>query len=211
MGLPWSRRQIARHGNIQKSSRLTCVFGLIIRTTAQRRNNGYESNPSGQGDRRGNPCSPPPLRRDRGEEPGEVSKSKLPEMVQRAAANMWGILCLSEQIASPDNLTMWAHYARAHSGFAIQFDTKHEFFKNRFIRRVDYSKERPVFTREKSSLETIQTVLVKSEEWRPEAEWRMFRSLVELESRELPDGKGHFAPLPSKCISAVFACRSFRS
>jgi hypothetical protein len=125
-------------------------------------------------------------------------------MVQRAAANMWGILCLSEQIASPDNLTMWAHYARAHSGFAIQFDTKHEFFKNRFIRRVDYSKERPVFTREKSSLETIQTVLVKSEEWRPEAEWQMFRSLVELESRELPDGKGHFGPLPSKCISAVF-------
>jgi hypothetical protein len=137
---------------------------------------------------------------------------QLPEMVQRAASNMWGILCLSEQIAAPDNLTMWAHYAQAHLGFAIQFDTKHQFFKDRFIRRVDYSNERPIFTRDKNSLETIQTVLVKSEEWRPESEWRMFRSLVELESRELPDGKGHFAPLPSKCISAVYlGCRMLAS
>src|SRR4051812_34671087 len=37
----------------------------------------------------------------------------------------FGLICLSARF---DDMLMWAHYTRGHSGFVIGFDTSHPFF-----------------------------------------------------------------------------------
>jgi hypothetical protein len=127
---------------------------------------------------------------------------KLPKLYQKEASSTFGVLCLSEHTHGPDNLLMWAHYAQSHTGLVFEFDTGGAFFRRFFIRPVEYGNERPVFRRDGDSREIF---LAKSEEWRYEAEWRLFRSLNELKKRKLDNGQdGYFAELPAKHISAVF-------
>jgi len=88
------------------------------------------------------------------------------------------ILSLSEE---PDNLLMWAHYAAAHTGFVVGFDTAIDSFVNRadgrsrHLSKVRYSTHRP-------SAESVFDVqeqevrLTKSVEWMHEKEWRMFEA-----------------------------------
>lgn len=59
-----------------------------------------------------------------------------------------GVLALTEKA---DNLLMWAHYAKNHKGFAIEFDREHNYFHQqltpadelRYIRKVRYTEQRP--------------------------------------------------------------------
>jgi hypothetical protein len=69
-----------------------------------------------------------------------------------------GVLCLSKV---PDNLLMWAHYSRSHTGLVVGLEADHEFFRQMVkfrplpslervlevpgfgtLREVKYSKER---------------------------------------------------------------------
>src|SRR5207249_4525613 len=51
----------------------------------------------------------------------------------------FGLLCLSE-IA--DDILMWSHYTRSHSGLVIGLKTSHEFFLNPPLLDVVYNRER---------------------------------------------------------------------
>lgn len=85
-----------------------------------------------------------------------------------------GILSLSE---THTNLVMWAHYADNHQGVVLELDESHQFFhpdtKNSDflhpIKKVKYVQERPVIT----SDEWEKTLLIKSEDWAYEREYRM--------------------------------------
>lgn len=92
-----------------------------------------------------------------------------------------GVLSLTEK---PDNLLMWAHYARNHRGFAIEFDREHKFFYQqlgpadelRYIRKVQYLDQRPNI-RISTFEDATDIFLTKSKDWEYEQEWRIMRPL----------------------------------
>ena len=89
---------------------------------------------------------------------------------------MIGVLSLTEKNS---NLLMWAHYARSHTGFCIGFDDNNPFFNQKrsdrdefyHLRKVEYAKDRP--TKRVMELTGVELLLVKSEDWFYEQEWRM--------------------------------------
>lgn len=89
---------------------------------------------------------------------------------------MFGVLSLTEKNS---NLLMWAHYARSHTGFCVGFDNNNLFFNQKrsdrdefyHLRKVEYAKDRP--TKRVMELTGVELLLVKSEDWFYEQEWRM--------------------------------------
>ena len=84
-----------------------------------------------------------------------------PELEQRKASldkyaqtfpdhlnKMIGVLCLCEE---RDSLLMWAHYARSHTGFVVEYRTDNPFFQAKrgdddeffHLRQVIYKPDRP--------------------------------------------------------------------
>jgi hypothetical protein len=133
-----------------------------------------------------------------------------------------GILCLSE---NNNNLLMWSHYAAAHTGFVIGFDSSHIFFDQRIseddiirkIKPVSYSKKRPSFlgfTGKPKVSEIFNFASVafftKSDVWSYEQEWRMVHTQNSAtEKVGEPALEIFFFDLPSKCISSVIlGCRT---
>lgn len=123
-----------------------------------------------------------------------------------------GMLCLSE---TPDNLLMWAHYSASHTGFVLEFDTTHPFFNQRksdkdelrHLRKVEYSRLRPVITPDSAS--GVSMFLTKSEHWSYEQEWRMFLPLEEASTViNSADKQFHLFDFPLESIKSVFlGCR----
>ena len=75
-------------------------------------------------------------------------QSLLQDGFQAIYSDRYGILSLSQRQKS---LLMWSHYAQAHSGFLLAFDSKHEFFQSActseesdsYFGTVEYSSKRP--------------------------------------------------------------------
>jgi len=88
------------------------------------------------------------------------------------------IFSLSEE---GENLLMWAHYAAAHSGFAIGFDSSKPSFSSRAdgtsrrLEQVNYSYLRPR-AKTPDEIREQDLLLTKSLHWQHEKEWRMFES-----------------------------------
>lgn len=105
----------------------------------------------------------------------------------------WGILCLTRR---PDNLVMWTHYAEAHRGFLLEFESDNPFFNNRYVWHLDwtwfeemplecpgfgnlrdvcYSDERPHSVNPEEI--PLDSFFVKSTDWAYEQEVRMIMPL----------------------------------
>ncbi len=137
----------------------------------------------------------------------------------------WGVYCLCEK---PDNLLMWSHYADAHRGICLQFDTK-KFLseierklyieKNLFfgIEKIFYETRRPSLNNfgigtvcdvrkfHKSILST------KFIDWKYEKEWRII--LTPPESYNEPDKRPiifKFAPCIVSGVMFGFKMDQFR-
>ncbi|WP_350431810.1 DUF2971 domain-containing protein [Shewanella sp. H8] len=93
-----------------------------------------------------------------------------------------GVLSLAE---NNSNLLMWSHYARSHKGFCVGFDKKSDFFNRTrsikdefyYLRKVEYRKDRPISRL--TQLSSVELLLIKSEEWQYEQEWRMCAALTD--------------------------------
>lgn len=102
-----------------------------------------------------------------GKEAARVFNEKSNELI--------GVLCLTEK---KDNLLMWSHYADSHKGFCVKFDASDSFFDSRrgpkdefyHLREVKYLPERPDNTL--SNMSGIDLLLLKSDVWAYENEWR---------------------------------------
>jgi len=86
-----------------------------------------------------------------------------------------GICCFTE---IRDNILMWAHYAKQHTGFCLEFDVNNEFF--RLVMRaikVEYEVTLPIIN--VLQLDTYprgelgEKLLIKANDWRYEKEWRI--------------------------------------
>ena len=134
---------------------------------------------------------------------------RLPEERKKVYrwCNIVGILSLSE---TPDNLLMWAHYAVGHTGFVLEFDGCHDFFKtdNPLLgftkpKCVHYTSERPRTTIEEVS--ESELFLTKGSHWEYEREWRYLKYLNDANER-FTDANNldvNLFRLPPKCIVGV--------
>jgi hypothetical protein len=111
-----------------------------------------------------------------------------------------GICCFTE---IRDNILMWAHYAKQHTGFCLEFDVNNEFFRpiTRSI-KVEYEVILPLVN--VLQLDTYpegelgKKLLIKANDWRYEKEWRIV-------AEEKGPGIQNF---PEDALSGViFGCR----
>lgn len=97
--------------------------------------------------------------------------------------------------ASREDVLMWSHYAAAHTGICIEFDTTVEGSPFRDCKKVEY---RPEFNVIEDTLEGVveRAVLVKAKQWEYEEEWRLIRPGEE------------FVEFPVECVTGVtLGCR----
>ena len=110
----------------------------------------------------------------------EGTKSKLSinpaeQTIGQTIDQRYGISCFSEQ---PANLLLWAHYADAHAGLVIGFDTTHpEFSKLGRVFPIEYRATRPTLKPSTSRATALASLNVKSRDWRYEKEWRLITEL----------------------------------
>lgn len=107
------------------------------------------------------------------------------------------LVCFSEKL---DDLLMWGHYGRGHTGFVVEFDPKHQTFATEEFGQVHYPEtdERPrVEDRDQSKEELWKMVFRKSPEWAYEKEWRLVKLASSLDDNQ-------FVKLPTQLIVAVY-------
>jgi len=98
---------------------------------------------------------------------------------------------------------MWAHYARSHEGFVLEFDSEeHDFEQLGELREVTYQPDRPILDPTKPP--TIEPFLRKSPEWKYEQEFRIMRRLEMCERRSVKGADCFFVHLPRRCVKAVY-------
>ena len=144
-------------------------------------------------------------------------------------SNSVGVLSLSEVM---DDILLWSHYSRNHTGFVVGFDTADPFFavddsNGSILRQVEYSSVRPtddtdlspyrrgpVFyfepMNERSSLHK-EWLYHKSAHWAYEREWRFVKWLM-LDDDEEGVDKLHLFPFPASAIACVvLGCRAWNT
>jgi hypothetical protein len=145
------------------------------------------------------------------------------KMALDAINKEFGVFCLAEK---PDNLLMWAHYSASHTGLALEFDEKHQFFDRRtrpeeigrHLKKVQYTRNRPQMIMFDPKIEgnafrhawAKNIFFSKSEHWAYEEEWRIVDYLRECPRvlRSEPHDIYLF-PVPMGCLTGIiFGCKA---
>ena len=148
---------------------------------------------------------------------GPVEKRAAKKRDSRAheQARLYGVLSLTEK---KDSILMWAHYAAAHTGFVIGFNTGRGLLAEaeRKLQKVLYHPERPSSTRGLPGQpwrgpDTIH--VIKNSDWQHEREWRWIETCSPYDYAEVvaaPNGELLFLRrIPSDSIrEVVLGCRS---
>ncbi|HEY4788136.1 MAG TPA: DUF2971 domain-containing protein [Bacteroidales bacterium] len=119
------------------------------------------------------------------------------------------ISCFSE---IRDNILMWGHYSRKHTGIVIAFDTAMDYWRNDLI-KVNYNDERieapnyafnsnnNLVAKDKWQIDLLST---KSSCWSYELEWRYIKFKEDCKE----DEKGYYKLVPNECIKEIIlGCR----
>jgi hypothetical protein len=133
------------------------------------------------------------------------------DFIKMASAE-FGVICLSE---TSEDLLMWSHYTRSHTGLVIGFNTANPFFETPRLHEVEYREERSLIdpgldpkTR-RFQEETVVVVRRKSSHWAYEHEWRQLHFLRLC--RAEPNGNNRsnfFADITPQALSLVIlGCR----
>ena len=91
----------------------------------------------------------------------------------RDEVNVCGLLCFSEE---SDNLLLWAHYAKFHTGICLRFvvDIEHDFYQDLY--NVRYSENVPLVDLLDGDGEAhLEVFKTKAAIWSYEKEWRIIR------------------------------------
>ncbi|HUA68056.1 MAG TPA: DUF2971 domain-containing protein [Candidatus Saccharimonadales bacterium] len=100
--------------------------------------------------------------------------SRLLEEVKQRIIGSKGILSLSQH---PDNILMWSHYSKAHSGFVLGFDILGDIPFFTAPLNIRYQKDYPAFQYLKEPDKIVSHgVITKSELWRYEGEIRIIKN-----------------------------------
>jgi hypothetical protein len=126
----------------------------------------------------------------------------------------FGLICLSEV---PDDILMWSHYTKGHTGFLIGFDTANQLFAQPPLHRVEYTRERVLMghysdPRDPPISEIVKALVkTKSHDWSYEKEWRQMHFLAQCLSQSdsaEPDRPLYYKALsPSAVCEVITGCR----
>lgn len=102
----------------------------------------------------------------------------LNEAMKKSRENLrkeCGICCFSEK---RDNILMWAHYAKQHTGFCLEFDIDNDFFRPITCAiKVEYDTIWPELNIMRLDSypegEVGKKLLIKANDWEYEQEWRI--------------------------------------
>jgi len=108
------------------------------------------------------------------------------------------------------NILLWSHYAESHSGFAVAFDSEHDFFKKNGIgtrkgfQDVKYENKRARFDFLKMGIEP-DIFYIKSPDWEYEQEIRMIRDHKEADKvdRDRQGNPVYLFKVPSQAVKQV--------
>jgi hypothetical protein len=108
-----------------------------------------------------------------------------------------GVFCMTEK---KDNILMWSHYAKWHTGFCLEFETDDLFFSQ--VHPVEYTSTLPCVNLpdawDTSVGSHTEGLLTKAKEWEYEREWRII---------DLKNGVGvHLFP-PAILHGVILGCR----
>jgi len=101
-------------------------------------------------------------------------KKVLEESIEQLRKKL-GICCFSEK---RDNILMWTHYSKQHTGFCLEFDIDNDFFRpiTRAI-EVEYDAIWPELNLMRLGSypkgEVSKKFLIKANDWEYEQEWRI--------------------------------------
>ena len=124
-----------------------------------------------------------------------------------ALSGRYGVICFSSQ---PSLLLMWAHYAAAHTGFVLEFDTTNPIFKSHLFFKVEYLQARAEYdTSSPPNRSTILDLAIrKSPEWEYEQEYRLIVDLRQTTRRPAKGKTLHLLPVfPGLFKSVTFGLR----
>ncbi|MCL1066700.1 DUF2971 domain-containing protein [Shewanella olleyana] len=115
----------------------------------------------------------------------DKAKEHASTVLTEKSNELIGVLSLTEK---EDNLLMWSHYAESHSGYCIGFNSNHSFFKRKrsekdefyHLRKVKYLPHRP--SKMMVDMNGTDMLLLKSEVWEYEQEWRMCAVLPDADT-----------------------------
>jgi Protein of unknown function (DUF2971) len=116
----------------------------------------------------------------------------FPDRIQREFGKGFGVVCFIGNSKGLDRQLMWAHYAKNHRGFAVEFDPNHKLFQTNdgssSFRKITYLSERKQMIR----MDVQSTAFEKSLEWKHEEEFRLIMAVDRLEAgeRELKSENG---------------------
>jgi hypothetical protein len=115
------------------------------------------------------------------------------------------MICFSENL---DDLLMWGHYGKGHTGFMIQFNPVHRMFDDEEFAKVDYpdSDERGIIANHDQTTDELWKIpFKKSRQWDYEKEWRFVKLAISLTPGVRDDGEPkHFMELPADSVLAVY-------
>jgi hypothetical protein len=126
----------------------------------------------------------------------------------------FGLICLSEV---PEDILMWSHYTKGHTGLLIGFDTANQFFAESPLQQVEYKRERVLIghyidPRDPPISEIVKALIkTKSHDWSYEKEWRQMHFLARCLSQPdstKPDRHIYYkATSPSTVCEVITGCR----
>lgn len=141
-------------------------------------------------------------------------REQAAERIGKRIDGEFGVFCLTE---IENDLLMWAHYAKDHSGMMIEFDptrlkppSEPSLYEEKLeiVSRVEYSDDRPQISWT-GKITDSGIFLVKSPQWGHEREWRAIRKLSDCDHRKpTSEGTVHLFKLPPEAIKrVVIGCR----
>lgn len=111
-----------------------------------------------------------------------------------------GAACFTEKDNDP---LMWAHYGGRHRGVMIGFDAAHSEFST--IEQVTYSQDRPLVELEGGGVG--KKLLIKSDVWEREEEWRMWAELSQCEVKMIRNIPVYVRRFNRNCFASItFGC-----
>ena len=125
------------------------------------------------------------------------------------------VICFTKTF---NNLLMWAHYAKDHTGVCIGYDYNCDFFHNKYscnysnnvgkIRKVEYTKERPKYYDPSELVNNTSEWFKKSKDWNYEEEYRILLPIDDAVLKEKPGSTIFLYEIQPKHIKQVIlGCR----
>src|SRR6266481_3029264 len=134
--------------------------------------------------------------------------SHIQSQVQEIISARFGAICFA---GDGLNQTMWAHYASAHEGLAIEFQQNHLLFSGRSFFEIHYSDEPVIFdASDPTARDDAELFLSRKRlDWSSERESRLLVELALATVRNLPEGRRYFIPIePDVIVSVTMGLRA---